>query len=244
MKTLIPLLYLLLALRTGLSAQTPGPLMSRFPYVPGDREVPPLDSTWILSQLPRSSFPPQNYILPDELLFSPAEQIWVDQLREGFERVVDGDYQLARNIFASFLEVYPDHLPSQIALADILYSIGEYAPAVEAYRRVLALNPNHFQALNNLAWLFSTSHNPAYLRPAEAQEMVRRAMLIAPQSHHVWSTFAQTLFVQGRFEESLQAAAAAVNLAQRGGAPLEVQVNYLFQLDRIRAAISATSLRN
>lgn len=244
MKTRIPLFFFLLAFGTGLSGQTPGPLMARFPYVPADREVPPLDSARILSELPQSTFPPQNYILPDELLFSAAEQIWVDQLREGFERVVDGDYQLARNIFASFLEVYPDHLPSQIAMADILYSIGEHGPAVEAYRRVLAVNPNHFQALNNLAWLFSTSKDPEYLRPAEAQAVVRRAMLTAPQSHHVWSTFAQTLFVQGRFEESLQAAATAVNLAQRSGAPLEVQVNYLFQLDRIRAAIAATSLRN
>ncbi|MCC5845305.1 MAG: tetratricopeptide repeat protein [Verrucomicrobia bacterium] len=244
MKICLTCLFVCLSLSSAVLAQDQGPLLVRFPYRPETREEPVFNLRQLLSEVRPTVFSPQNYTLPDHILFSPAEQVWVDQLREGFDLVQDGDFLSAKDIFTAFLEEYPEHVPSRIALADILYSLGDLPAAEAAYRALLSEYPNHFQALNNLAWMYSTSTDEAFRRPDEARELVRRAMVTAPQSHHVWSTLSQTLFAQGRFEEAAQAAATAVNLAQRGGAATDVLVNYLLQLDRTRAAIQATGLMN
>ena len=232
----------LMSLPLWLNAQTQGPLMPRFPYIPQDREEPVFDLRRMLSELQPTSFTPQNYNLPDHILFAESERKWVEHLREGFNRVTQGDFETAQRIFEEFLSEYPEHVPSRIALADILYSVGDHAAAEAAYQSLLEIYPNHFQALNNLAWMYSTSPDPEFRKPEKARELVRRAMMVAPQSHHVWSTLSQTLFAQSRFQEAADAAATSVNLAQRGGAATEILVNYLLQLDRSRAALQATSL--
>jgi tetratricopeptide (TPR) repeat protein len=237
------LLVVFLAVSSGY-AQFQGPLLARFPYQPDTREAPVFDLERLLSELRPMEFSPQNDSLPDHILFTRDEQVWVDQLREGFRLVQEGNFLSAKTIFSAFLEEYPDHVPSRIALADILYSLGDLGAAESAYHALLSVYPNHFQALNNLAWMYSTSADEQFFRPDEARELVRRAMVTAPQSHHVWSTLSQTLFAQARFEEASQAAATAVNLAQRSGAATEVLVNYLMQLDRTRAAIQASGLMN
>ena len=244
MKFLFPLIAVLCLISPPGSAQGQGPLLARFPYVPETRPEAVFDLRALLSGLEPTVFLQQNYSLPDHILFSEAERVWVEQLREGFRLVQAGEFEASKDIFTAFLAEYPEHVPSRIALADIRYSLGDFAGAEQAYRSLLAEHPNHFQALNNLAWMYSTSADEAFRHPEQARELVRRAMVTAPQSHHVWSTFSQTLFAQGRFEEAAQAAATAVNLAQRGGAPTDVLVNYLIQLDRTRAAIQATSLMN
>lgn len=237
-------LRILFVIPLGVFAQPQGPLLQRFPYVPESREASAFDLGRMMSELSPSIFGPQDYNLPDHLLFSESELKWVESIREGFRLLQAGAFENAKEIFAAFLEEFPDHVPSRIALADILYSIGDHASAEEAYLSLLQEHPNHFQALNNLAWMYSTSSEAGVRRPDQARELVRRAMMVAPQSHHVWSTLSQTLFAQSRFAEAAQAAATAVNLAQRSGVGTEVLVNYLMQLDRSRAAIEATSLMN
>lgn len=222
--------------------QVQGPLVARFPYVPAERVEPVFDLGAMLGELQPTLFEPVNYTLPDEILFSAEEQRWVNQLREAFTKVNAGEFEAAGMLFQEFLAVYPEHLPSRVALADIRYTTGQYAEAEALYRALLEEEPNHFQALNNLAWMYSTSPDAAFRNPEEARELVRRAMLVAPQSHHVWSTLSQTLYAQGRFQEAAEASATSVNLAQRSRAPAEVLVGYLLQLDRCRAALQATQL--
>lgn len=219
-------------------------MLSRFPYRPADPSGRVMDLPALLSQLRPTVFAPQNYTLPDEILFSESERVWVQKLREAFTHVQEGRYETAEQIFAAFLEEYPEHVPTRVAHADLLYTLGDYAGAEQAYLHLLESQPNHFQALNNLAWMYSTSSDRAFRKPEKAEDLVRRAMMTSPQSHHVWSTLSQSLFARGRFEEASQASATAVNLAQRSGAPNEVLVSYLIQLDRSRLAIQATSLMN
>jgi tetratricopeptide (TPR) repeat protein len=227
----------------GFAQPVQGPLLLRFPYLRGEPAAePPLSPASWQNALTPAVFEPFDSTLPDALLFTEAERVWVEHLRAAFQKVGQGEYAGAKSMFEEFLQVYPDHAPSQVALADILFTMGDLAAAEDVYLRLLEAHPFHFQALNNLAWLYSTAPAKTSRNPAAAHELVRKAMMVAPESHHVWSTYSQALFAQGRFAEAADASGVAIHLAQRTRAPVEVLVNYLLQLDRARAAVQATSL--
>ena len=243
MKSLL-LLFSLLSGVVAFAQPPPTPLMmSRFPYVPETPRETPLDIQAVMRSLPpldlRIETPLQ---MPDHLQFTPGEMVWVRRLREAYQLVSKRRFTEARDVFQDFLSVYPNHAPTRVGLADVYFSMGAHHEAKQAYREFLKDHPTNFQALNNLAWLLSTHENPELRDPQEAVALARQAMVIFPDSHHVWSTLSQALYAGGNFEEATRAAVNAFNLARRANVESLVIVNYHNQIERCRSAALATSL--
>lgn len=241
MKSFFPLVCLSVL---PLFAQTqPQFLLARFPYIPETPRVRTLDIDAVLRSLPPLDLGIEGPIqIPEHLQFSAEERVWVHRLREAYQLIGERRFEEAHAIFTDFPSVYPDHAPTRVALADTFFSMGKHREARDAYLAVLADFPNSFQVLNNLAWLYSTADDPEILNPGEAIALARRAMVVEPNSHHVWSTLSRALHAAGRFEEATRAAINAHTLASRFGADSLVIVNYHNQVEQSRKAALATSL--
>jgi Zn-dependent protease with chaperone function len=90
-----------------------------------------------------------------------------------------------------------------MALA-MLYQDGKRLPqAKEAYERILQKQPNHFLALNNLAWLLATSKEPDLFQPAKALDLARRAAALRPEAM-ILDTLAEAYLVNGHPDIALK----------------------------------------
>lgn len=94
-----------------------------------------------------------------------------------------------------------------LAAANAARARGDGPAAVNAYRAVLSIDPNHFEACNNLGviWLLS-----GHL--AEAAGLLEHATAIRPQGVHAWSNLGNALMQSGRVSEALAACRKAVEL--------------------------------
>ena len=70
-----------------------------------------------------------------------------DDLKSGTEALQSGDLESARTLLESAAEDLPDSVEAQLALAECYLKIGEIDLAIERYRKVLKLSPNHSRAL-------------------------------------------------------------------------------------------------
>jgi len=113
--------------------------------------------------------------------------------------------------------------------AMILLRLDRPVQAAEAYRQVLALEPDNPVALNDLAWLYATG--PQELRrPKEAVDLARRAVALAP-SPAAFDTLAEACFLTGRLEEAVTAARRAL-----AAGPKENREYYRKQLQKFEKA--------
>jgi Zn-dependent protease with chaperone function len=128
-----------------------------------------------------------------------------------------------RRLSAHFLEtaatrelVRDPHQPDLLTLlADIYQSRDRLAEAAAAYERAIALDPRQARALNNLAWLYATSDDPALRRPERALTLARRAADLDP-APHVLDTLAESYYVNSRFAEATAAGRRALEAAAPG----------------------------
>jgi len=98
-----------------------------------------------------------------------------------YHRSVTGDLDQAIAAASAWKETYPSEWRPYHALADLYWSIGAYAKAVEAAREAVRLNPDVAAAYSNLAGALI-----GLGRFDEAREVYRRAMargLDAPEYH-------------------------------------------------------------
>jgi len=82
--------------------------------------------------------------------------------------------------------------------ADVVSAIGLYAPAreleIQAFKRALALDPNHAKSYHRLAWQAEDAK--------EAERLVRKALEFDPFNADWHNDLAGTLYHQGRDEEA------------------------------------------
>jgi Zn-dependent protease with chaperone function len=114
-------------------------------------------------------------------------------------------------------------------LGDLYFGRNSYEQAVSAYRTALDLDPSSAIVLNNFAWLLATCENPAYRNPQLALELASRAAAIE-RSPHVLDTLAESLYINGRVAEAIEAAEAALEAATSNRA------YYNGQLEKFQAA--------
>jgi hypothetical protein len=95
-----------------------------------------------------------------------------------------------------------------LARGDLLFSRGEHALALDAYRRAMRKDPADAHALNGVAISYA-----AIGRHDLAREFFELALARAPQDERIYRNFARSLMAQGRRDE------AETLLAQMSGAP-------------------------
>jgi Zn-dependent protease with chaperone function len=108
------------------------------------------------------------------------------------------------------IEKSPDNPDLHAILGDLLYRTKNYEGSIAAYKRVLRLNPDNPEVLNNLAWLYCDVEG--YRNPPEALQLARKAVSLK-ESHYILDTLAESLFLNGRIEEAIETGRRALQIA-------------------------------
>ncbi|MGA6926360.1 MAG: M48 family metalloprotease [Desulfosarcina sp.] len=121
-------------------------------------------------------------------------------------------------------------------LGDLYFGSNDFEEAAAAYRSALAMNPDSAMVLNNLAWLLATCEDPAFRNPPQALHLAQRAVAIE-RSAHILDTLAESLFINGRVNQAIDAARAALESATTNRA------YYTGQLKKFQAALEKPTSR-
>ncbi len=136
---------------------------------------------------------------------SPAER-----LNHAIDLDRAGKTERARDLMRLIADRLPDWDEPLSRLAESLRTHGEHADAVDAYRTVLALNPNREQALLALGALSIESS-----APLEATIPLLRCCGLAPRNLEAWSTLGRAYMDAEEPTLALAAFARAQQLAPR-----------------------------
>ena len=104
----------------------------------------------------------------------------------------------------------PD-LRTRLDYANMLSQTGDVRGAESQYRKAIVTNPGSVEALNNLAWLLSTSSDDALRNGTEAVRFAERASRLPPVKEIcVPGTLAAAYAEAGRFPEAIATAEKAI----------------------------------
>ncbi len=110
------------------------------------------------------------------------------------------------------LQSRPDDLVLLGKLASIRGRQGKYEEAETLYRRILAANKDHLEALNNLAWLIALRGQ----NTNEAAALATRALDLAGPVPAVLDTYAAVLMRQGFYDRALETLEEAIRVGPAG----------------------------
>jgi uncharacterized protein (TIGR03790 family) len=122
-----------------------------------------------------------------------------------------GERPAARRSLEQAVEAGPNVVKPHEVLADLLTSAGEPAAAAALYERILALQPNHIIALNNLAYDLAMRQG----KPAQAIPLARRALAQAPREPTILDTVGWVEFLLGNTAEASKLLVQAAQGAPR-----------------------------
>lgn len=115
------------------------------------------------------------------------------------------------------LSAKPD-IQTRLDLAALLFQTGNARQAANQFHKVLLLNPDLPEPLNNLAWLLATCSDNTVRDGAEAVRRAERACrLTAFKQTNIISTLAAAYAEAGRYSEAITNAEMAVRLQTANG---------------------------
>ena len=112
-------------------------------------------------------------------------------------------------------ELAPQNVSALLALGDLEYQRGDATAAQQAYRAVLALQPNQPVALNNLAWVLAE----AGAELEQALSAARQAVAAQPADANYRDTLAFVLKRLGRLEDARAEYRRSADLTAPASAP-------------------------
>jgi tetratricopeptide (TPR) repeat protein len=129
-----------------------------------------------------------------------------------------GQRDEAAKQFEAALALRPDHAESHCGLANLLLAQSKAAEACEHYRQALQTEPDELSALNNLAWVLSTSNDTA-LRDGKTAILhaERAAGLTKHEQPFLLMTLAAAYAAGDRFPDAIATAETALHLAEGAG---------------------------
>ncbi|HEX4342657.1 MAG TPA: tetratricopeptide repeat protein [Verrucomicrobiae bacterium] len=123
------------------------------------------------------------------------------------------------------LSTKPD-VQTRLDLAGLLFKTGNSRQAVEQFHKVLLLNPDLPESLNNLAWLQATSPDDGVRDGAEAVQHAERACRLTDfKETAMISTLAAAYAEAGRFPEAITSAEMALKLQTAAGETQFADIN-------------------
>jgi tetratricopeptide (TPR) repeat protein len=178
----------------------PEPAMQLAPAVPGDPPdpAPPRPADGIMPAAAMEDLPPAVR----------------SALEDGFMELRVGNNENAIRAFRRGLEDAPNQPRLLFGLGTALIAAERYGEAVETLGLAHEARPDDYTILNNLAWVYATARDIHFRNGVRALEFARRALLLAPEDHHVWSTLAEAYFVQGEYAHAARSAREALRLAE------------------------------
>lgn len=174
---------------------------------------------------------------------TPEERI-VFLLDIGQVYLNDNNFEAAINAYERVLELDPENEQARYIISHAYISAKQYEQAEVLLKQLIEENPENFQMLNNLAWLYATAENPRIRDGNKAIELAQKAMVLAPNDHHVWSTLSEAYYVSGDYEKAYRAITHMAQLAARYGKGLseEAVEDYNEQIRKCKRALDTQKM--
>lgn len=131
--------------------------------------------------------------------------------------VNEQDFSAAIDAYERILEIDPAHQQTRYVLAHIYISAKQHKKAETMLLALIDGSPDDFKLWNNLAWLYATAEDPSMRNGPKAVKLAHKAMSLAPNDHHVWSTLSEAYYVSGEYEKAHRAIKHMAQLAVRFG---------------------------
>jgi WD40 repeat protein/Flp pilus assembly protein TadD len=163
------------------------------------RQLAEMDLDWDLPPYPpldkkKDAAPLQKTVNLGKLApaLKPQEQSATDKLRQGVEKQSQA---IAKN---------PKDAEAYYQRGRLHVRLKEFPKARDDFDRAIALNPNHFEACNNLAWIYVAG--PAKFRdPDKALPLAQKAVELAPDNRASGNTLGVAHYRLGQYKESVAA---------------------------------------
>ena len=132
--------------------------------------------------------------------------------------IAKGQYSQAARDLGKAIELNPTDPLTYKDRGKILHRLGKVKQALDHYRQALQLRPDWPEVLNNLAWILATNQDPKIRDGNQALRLAKRACQL--ENYKAFATV-DTLAVAyaelGKFEQALETAKTAMQLAQKAG---------------------------
>ncbi len=106
----------------------------------------------------------------------------------------------------------PEDAMLYFTIGNIHYDQNRMAQAAEAYEQAAVLAPDNPDILNNLAWLLAYKKGTDFYDPQRALVLAEKAVSLKSAAH-IWDTYAEALFANGRIEQAVEAEERALSEA-------------------------------
>jgi Zn-dependent protease with chaperone function len=113
--------------------------------------------------------------------------------------------QVLESLLNKELGTRPGDTRIMMTLAMLYHEGKRFQQAKETYEKILQKEPDHYLALNNLAWLLATRKEPGLFQPDKALALARKAAAIKPEAM-ILDTLAEAFLANGRPDIALQIA--------------------------------------
>ena len=111
---------------------------------------------------------------------------------------IDGNIRKAYGNFLSVLDLEPENIDANLAMAKIYIGVRDYPKGLAHCDTALAAEPNNEQAMNYKALLLSATDNSE-----EAESLARQALAIDPGLTEALGVIVQKLFTEEDFDQAL-----------------------------------------
>ncbi len=157
---------------------------------------------------------PKNRLYRHKLAFGLLW--WADFLRDAGR---PDDAQRAAGRAEAVLEKMTglERAQVHVRLAQEQAAARRYRRAVEAYGRLLALQPDSAPGNNDLAWLLATCPDASLRNPARAVTLARKAVQKAPQEAGYWNTLGVAHYRADAWAPAIESLEKSVRLSDGGG---------------------------
>jgi serine/threonine-protein kinase len=117
--------------------------------------------------------------------------------------VLQGNFDDAEAEYRESLRIEPKNSSFHLHLGAALDRNHKPADALAEFRESLRLDPDLVAALSNVAWLLTTSADPAIRDAPQALEHARRAVELAPQDPHCQLALGAAEYRTGQWDEAV-----------------------------------------
>ena len=117
-------------------------------------------------------------------------------------------FDKAVKMLTSATEKFPENAQLKFFLGSMQDRTGDKQASMESMKKVIAIDGEHVQALNFLAYVYADQGKNL----DEAEKLVRRAMDLQPEDGYILDTYGWVLFKKGRTSEAIRVLEAAYKI--------------------------------
>jgi predicted Zn-dependent protease len=132
-------------------------------------------------------------------------------------------YSLVGKVLNQQLLKEPDNIALYQNLAMVYQEMGKDKEAIQAYERILDLDPDQAVSINNLAWLLVTVPNKELRNEVRALQLAKKAVALK-RSPVFLDTLAEAYYVNGSIQGAVKAIEEAIALARENKGYYERQL--------------------